>query len=197
MTNVFSSFIIISASQEYLSPLYLLRYLLTMATLITGSLTGGVKKSSGVVVLSNVVETWNGKVRDHDAESDFLIVGFSPPSSKTQVDVIEEGSGGFVVLKERLRAEQYRSVVTFGAFKDDSDGKFVHFMHTGPHAGAMVKGRASMAKQGILNHLEGCVREISLETAEEDSSDGSSSSSSSPASSSSSSSSTPEAAAAA
>ena len=117
-----------------------------MATLATGSITGGVKRSSGVSVSSNVLQTWNAKVRSNAAATaDFLVVGFSPPSSKTNVDVLFEGVGGLGELKKLLRA-RYNDVVCLGAFRDGEDGRFVHFMSTGEHAGAMAKGRASMAK---------------------------------------------------
>ena len=56
-----------------------------------------------------------------------------------------------------VKLREFQSTVVFGAFRDDADGKFVHFMSTGAEAGAMLRGRASMAKNGVLNELEGYV----------------------------------------
>ena len=138
-----------------------------MSTLATGSVSGGVKKSSGVIVAPAAVEVWNTRVRGRDAVSDFLVLGFCPASSKTHVDILEVGKGGLKELKNCLRNEIYSDCVAFGAFRDESDGKFVHFTHTGHATSAMKKGRASMAKPAILNSLEGCVREVLLDPGEE------------------------------
>ena len=56
-----------------------------MSTLATGSVSGGVKKSSGVIVAPAAVEVWNTRVHGRDAVSDFLVLGFCPASSKTHV----------------------------------------------------------------------------------------------------------------
>ena len=66
-------------------------------------------------------------------------------------------TGGSVEATLRAKLREFQSTVVFGAFRD-ADGKFVHFMSTGADAPAMLKGRASMAKNGVLNELEGCVR---------------------------------------
>ena len=40
----------------------------TMATMATGNVTGGVKKSSGVLVQASVKEAWNSRIRNGEGD---------------------------------------------------------------------------------------------------------------------------------
>ena len=98
-----------------------------MATLATGNVTGGVKKSSGCVIDSSLAAAWARVRDDSDASCTWMLSGYAA-GSKTKIEVVAAGSGSLEDLREELRKESYGNVVVFGGFKD-SDGKFVHISY--------------------------------------------------------------------
>jgi hypothetical protein len=120
------------------------------------------KQASGVTVANNIANTWK-QVRDNNDESiDWLICGYVPSDSKTNVDVIATGTGSFVALKAELGKSEYDSHCLFGGFREADSGKFCHLTYVGHKTAAMARGRASLHKNAVLNELEGCVREENI-----------------------------------
>lgn len=134
-----------------------------MPTLLTDPRSGGVKKSSGVNVLPIVAETWaqvrrNAPSNDKDTDTaiTYLLASYVP-NSKTDIHVIRKGSGGIEGCCETLPSDQ----PLFGGVRL-SNGRFVSFAYCGDDVRTMVKGRASMHKNGVLNVLEGCDKDIEV-----------------------------------
>jgi len=126
---------------------------------IHGVLTGGVKRSSGVNVLEDVIAAW-AEVRDDSNEDvNWVIAGYKE-GSKKDIIVIDKGSGG---LDSCSKALPENSKVAFGGVKLLKTGRFVSFFYC-PEDGvsAMARGRASLHKNGVLNTLEGCDCEIEI-----------------------------------
>ena len=155
-----------------------------MPTLLTDPRSGGVKKSSGVSVLPPVAECeyqvrdWTdpiifvlvahlslccynypgwSEVRDDSNEIDWLIIGYDG-SSKTDVTVLEKGSGGLEECSANLPSQS----AVFGGVRLSS-GRFVTFFYASEGTSVMQKGRASMHKNGVFNVLEGSDGEIEIE----------------------------------
>ena len=98
-------------------------------------------------------------VRDDKEDSiNWLIAGYAP-DSKTDVTVLHTGSGGLEDCRQHLSL----STPAFGGLR--LINRFVSFFYGGheDHTTAMLRGRASLHKNGVLNVLEGCDREIHLE----------------------------------
>ena len=142
-----------------------------MATLATGNLSGGQKKASGCTIGAGIATAWEQVRDDCDKSTNWVLCGYVPASSKTNIDVVATGPGGLNGLKAEVRSPSYDAQCLFGGFRDDSDGKFVHFTYVGHATGAMTKGRASLHKNAVLNEIEGCVREHNMIQAEDDASD--------------------------
>jgi hypothetical protein len=119
-------------------------------------------QASGVTVANNIANTWK-QVRDNNDESiDWLICGYVPSDSKTNVDVIATGTGSYVALKAELDKSEYDGHCLFGGFREADSGKFCHLTYVGHKTAAMARGRASLHKNAVLNELEGCVREENI-----------------------------------
>lgn len=124
-----------------------------MPTLLTDPRSGGIKKSSGVNVLPIIAKTWE-EVRDDTKDISFLLATYCA-GSNTDITLYKKGSGG---LEECCRDLQ-DDIALFGGVRLSS-GRFMHFYHCGANTKIMVKGRASMHKNGVFNVLEGCDGEI-------------------------------------
>mmetsp|Transcript_21376 Transcript_21376/g.42383 ORF Transcript_21376/g.42383 Transcript_21376/m.42383 type:complete len:225 (+) Transcript_21376:42-716(+) len=136
-----------------------------MATFMTGDTSGGIKKSSGVVIGSSIASGW-ARVRDNeDASTNWILLGYHPPESKTNVEVVAYGPGSFDDLMVQAKDPKYASHCLFGGFRDGD--KFAHFTWVGLDTGAMAKGRASLHKNAVLSELEGCIREETIIQGEE------------------------------
>lgn len=141
-----------------------------MATMQTGCVTGGVKKSSGVSVQDDVSMNW-AKVRDDlCTEIDWILCSFEElggsgnnkqtKSHSNNIITILKGSGGVEVCGREMPTD---GRIIFGGSKVLSTGRFVHFMYVDlDNTPAMLRGRASMFKNGVLNVLEGCDCEIEM-----------------------------------
>jgi len=141
-----------------------------MATMQTGCVTGGVKKSSGVSVQEDVSINW-AKVRDDSCtEMDWILCSFEElgssgnnkqaKSHSNNIITILKGSGGVEACGREMPTD---GRIIFGGSKILSTGRFVHFMYVDlDNTPAMLRGRASMFKNGVLNVLEGCDCEIEM-----------------------------------
>mmetsp|Transcript_28227 Transcript_28227/g.51428 ORF Transcript_28227/g.51428 Transcript_28227/m.51428 type:complete len:137 (+) Transcript_28227:171-581(+) len=127
-----------------------------MPTLFTDPRSGGVKKSSGVNVLSIVAKTWAQVRDDSNVDVDWLIASFDG-NSKTNVTVVASGSGGM----EACAAALLENAACYGGLRLSS-GRFVTFYYAPEDTPVMQRGRASMYKNGVLNVLEGSDREIDM-----------------------------------
>ena len=97
------------------------------------------------------------EIRDNTNPSvDWLIAGYDN-GSKTDITVLQKGSGGIVACAAALP----ESEPVFGGFKL-SNGRFRHFYYAPDAASVMKKGRASMHKNGVLNVMEGCDGEVNM-----------------------------------
>lgn len=129
-----------------------------MATMATGNTTGGVAKGSGANVLPEVATAWQ-EVRRSEAQR-YVVAGYVPPTSKTDVGVIATGEGGLDEVKEFL--SQNKDKVCFGGFKTEA-GKFDRFFCIGESVGGLAKGRACMHKNAVFNVLEGAVNDLTID----------------------------------
>jgi hypothetical protein len=86
---------------------------------------------------------------------DWLIAGYVG-DSKTDITVLAKGNGGVAGCAKSLPTD----LVVFGGCR--VEGRFVSFFHAGEEAPTFVRARASMHKNGVLNVLEGCDREIDM-----------------------------------
>lgn len=111
-----------------------------MPTLLTDPRSGGTKKSSGVNVLPSVSETWSN-VRNDSDPTNWLIASFDG-NSKTDVTVVDSGSGGIEECASRLL-----DVACYGGVRLSS-GRFVTFFYVPDGCSPMQRGRASMYKNG-------------------------------------------------
>lgn len=140
-----------------------MKFLEIMATFMTGDTTGGVKKASGVTIGASISPAW-AAVRDNDnTMTNWIICGYSPPESKTNVEVIATGGGTLEDVKTVLQDPKYSAQCLFGGFREgENRDKFAHLTWVGSDTGAMAKGRASLHKNSVLNELEGCIREENI-----------------------------------
>mmetsp|Transcript_42135 Transcript_42135/g.63633 ORF Transcript_42135/g.63633 Transcript_42135/m.63633 type:complete len:395 (-) Transcript_42135:286-1470(-) len=128
-----------------------------MPTLLTDPRSGGVKKKSGVQVLPIVAETWAKVRNDADPTVDWLIASYEG-KSKTDVTVLDSGFGGMDVCAQRLPHDK----PVFGGCRLKT-GRFVTFYYCDEdHTSVIVRGRAAMHKNGVLNVLEGADCEIEM-----------------------------------
>lgn len=97
------------------------------------------------------------EVRDDSSEVNWLIIGYEG-SSKTDVTVLEKGTGGL----EECSANLPSQCAVFGGVRLSS-GRFVTFFYASEGTSVMQKGRASMHKNGVFNVLEGSDGEIDIE----------------------------------
>jgi hypothetical protein len=129
-----------------------------MATMATGNTTGGVAKGSGVNILPDVAPAWQ-EVRSSEVQR-FVVLSYSPPTSKTDVGVLAAGDGGLEQVKEFL--SQNKDKVCFGGFKTEA-GKFDRFFCIGESVGGLARGRACLHKNAVFNVLEGAVNDITID----------------------------------
>lgn len=125
-------------------------------TLQTDPRSGGIKKSSGVNVLPVVAETWAQVRDDSNADVDWLIASFDG-KSKTDITVVASGSGGV----EACSAALLENAACYGGVKIGGNS-FVHFYYCPEGCPPLQRGRATMYKNGVLNVLAGCHREIDM-----------------------------------
>lgn len=125
-------------------------------TMQTDPRSGGVKRSSGVNVLPVVVEAWAEVRNDSKTDVDWILIGYDG-NSKTDMTLIEKGSGGIDVVSSKLPSGE----PIFGGVRL-SKGRFVHFVYVDEDCPAMKKGRTLMYKNGVFNALEGCDGEIEM-----------------------------------
>lgn len=130
----------------------------SFSTMQTGCLTGGVKRSSGVNILSDVTENWS-KVRDDGSpNTDWLMCGFVK-GSKTDITTLSMGGGGVEALSNSLSSD----IPAFGGFRLRSTGRFVTFFHVGDDSTpALIKGRVCLYKQAVFNVFQGSDCEVSV-----------------------------------
>jgi hypothetical protein len=130
----------------------------SFSTMQTGCLTGGVKRSSGVNILSDVSENWT-KVRDDCSnDTDWMMCGFVK-GSKTDITTLSMGGGGVEALSKSLMSD----IPAFGGFRLRSTGRFVTFFHVGDHSTpALIKGRVCLYKQAVFNVFQGSDCEVSI-----------------------------------
>ena len=103
-----------------------------------------------------MVLAW-AEVRDNSNSSvDWIIAGYDN-GSKTDITVLQKGSGGVAACATALPDSQ----PVFGGFRL-SNGRFRQFYYAPDNASVMQKGRASMHKNGVLNVLEGCDGEVQM-----------------------------------
>lgn len=124
----------------------------------TGCLTGGVKRSSGVNILSDVSENWS-KVRDDSLPKiDWMICGFVQ-GSKTDLTTLSMGGGGVETLSKALKSD----IPAYGGFRLRSNGRFVTFFYVGDEStSALLKGRVCLYKQAVFNVFQGSDCEVSI-----------------------------------
>jgi hypothetical protein len=138
----------------------------SFSTMQTGCLTGGIKKRSGVNVLPEVAQTWARVRDDADEEVNWFIAGYVT-GSKTDITVIHQGAGtgGNIDSVGECQSHLLLETPAFGGLRLADNNRFVQFFWGGhaDHASAMLRGRASLHKNGVLNVLEGCDREITLD----------------------------------
>ncbi|GMI35979.1 hypothetical protein TeGR_g4005, partial [Tetraparma gracilis] len=123
-----------------------------MATLSTGSTSGGVAKASGCTVLPSVSSAWQ-RVRGRGG---YVLAGYVG-GSKTDVGVLAEGTGDREHVLRALLPFADRAV--FGAFSCDKPFQHLFFMGA---VGGLGKGRACLHKNAVLNAFEGCAGELTL-----------------------------------
>lgn len=141
-------------------------------TLQTDPRSGGIKRSSGVNVLPIVAETWSQVRNDSNPAIDWLIAGYVPsnpndaksskPTATSDITVLHSGCGGIEVCASSLPIGQ----VVFGGVAihtgTHTTRRFVTFFYCDETAPTMLKGRASLHKNGVLNVLEGSDCEIEI-----------------------------------
>jgi hypothetical protein len=125
-------------------------------TMQTDPRSGGVKKSSGVNVLSSVSEAWAEVRDDKNEEVEWILIGYDG-NSKTNMTLLEKGSGGIEVISNKLPS----GVPVFGGART-SKGRFVSFLYIDEDCPAVKRGRTLMYKNGVFNVLQGCDGEIEM-----------------------------------
>jgi hypothetical protein len=143
-------------------------------TLQTDPRSGGIKRSSGVNVLPIVAEgmsnsfaltnrrhdgtdstnplihdsliAWSEVRDDNNPSVDWIIVGYDGVS-KTDITLLEKGSGGVQACVEALPESQ----PVFGGCRLDN-GRFVTFFYCDEDTSVMQRGRASMHKNGTCSY---------------------------------------------
>mmetsp|Transcript_10270 Transcript_10270/g.24505 ORF Transcript_10270/g.24505 Transcript_10270/m.24505 type:complete len:158 (-) Transcript_10270:363-836(-) len=132
-------------------------------TLQTDPRSGGIKRSSGVNVLPSVVDAWAAVRDDSNPDVDWILVGYDG-NSKTDLALVEKGSGGMDALSARLGAVADGTAVFGGTrlLRGNKSGRFVHFVYVDENCPAMKRGRTLMYKNGVFNALEGCDGEIEV-----------------------------------
>ena len=132
-----------------------------MSTLSTGSTSGGVPKSSGLVLDEASVSVAWSAVRSSE-EATFLVLSYVPSNSKNEVKVLYEGIGGLVEVKDFLA--KHKDKVCFGGYKNVANGgKFDRFFCVGEEVGALAKGRGCMHKNGVFAALPGAVNDVTID----------------------------------
>jgi hypothetical protein len=126
-------------------------------TMQTDPRSGGVKRSSGVHVDDSVKDAWAGVRDDANTAVDWILIGYDG-DSKTDMTLVEKGSGGLEAVSSRLQP----GVPLFGGVKLQTKNRFVHFLYVDEDVPAMKKGRTLMYKNGVFNVLEGCDGEIEI-----------------------------------
>jgi hypothetical protein len=96
------------------------------------------------------------EVRDNSNDITYLLATYDA-NSKTDIAIHAKGTGGIQSASQHFP----RDKAIFGGARLES-GRFVKFVHNGESIGVMLKGRASMHKNGVLNVLEGCDTEIKV-----------------------------------
>lgn len=86
----------------------------------------------------------------------YLLATYSE-NSKTDITLFDSGPGGIEAACQNLPNDK----PIFGGVRL-STGRFVSFLYTGDEVGIMLKGRASMHKNGVFNVLQGCDAEIEV-----------------------------------
>merc|ERR1711982_227727 len=103
-----------------------------------------------------VSETWEKVRDDKNTDIDWLIASYKE-NSKKDITIISSGNGGISSCASSLPS----SIPVFGGVRLNN-GRFVKFYYASDDTSVMKKGRASMHKNGVLNVLEGCDREIPM-----------------------------------
>lgn len=88
------------------------------------------------------ITAW-AKVRNEASDEITYLVASYVTNSKTDVQIIDKGSGGIQGCCQNLPNDR----PLFGGAKLSS-GRFVSFLYNGNNVGIMLKGRASMHKNG-------------------------------------------------
>ena len=109
---------------------------------------------SAVEIDDAVMAAWQACRESGGDEMPWLALGYE---SKKLLKLLGTGvKGGYASLRPHLAED----TVTYGAFRVSCDGasRFVFVASIGPHAGGMVKGRATAHTQSVENALEGTTR---------------------------------------
>jgi hypothetical protein len=159
-------------------------------TLQTDARSGGIKKSSGVVVLPLIAESELpgsvcrvstthapiiAKCSHSVSVSSLCITAWAQVRDEKNLEVdwliagYDNGSKTNITViskgnggVEACAAALLENEPCYGGCRF-SNGRFKHFYHAGEISSAMKKGRASMHKNGVLNVMEGCDGEMKME----------------------------------
>ena len=118
---------------------------------------------SAVEIDDAVMAAWQACRESGGDEMPWLALGYE---SKKLLKLLGTGvKGGYASLRPHLAED----TVTYGAFRVSCDGasRFVFVASIGPHAGGMVKGRATAHTQSVENALEGTTLSIQLAESED------------------------------
>jgi len=96
------------------------------------------------------------EVRDNSNDITYLLATYDA-NSKNDITIHAKGTGGIQSASQHFPSD----APIFGGARLES-GRFVSFVYNGERIGVMLKGRASMHKNGVLNVLEGCDMEIKV-----------------------------------
>ena len=115
------------------------------------------KRSSGVIIDEYSVKSNWENVRLDEANKRFLLLTYSSPN---EITLSMQGTGGLVDLIGSLNDDD----VYFGGFRINIEGstKFLSLFFVGSSVNGMKRGKASLHKNAILNILDGCHGEITL-----------------------------------
>lgn len=92
------------------------------------------------------IPVWTLVRDDTNTDIDWLIAGYDN-GSKTDITVLAKGNGGIDACANALPTGQ----VVFGGCRVQSTGRFVTFYHADETAPTMMKGRASLHKNGEMH----------------------------------------------
>jgi hypothetical protein len=96
------------------------------------------------------------EVRNNANDISYLLATYDK-NSKTDITLHTKGTGGIQTASMNLPNDE----PIFGGARL-ANGRFVSFVYNGENTGVMLRGRASMHKNGVLNVLEGCDSEVEL-----------------------------------